>query len=59
MQLHSGRSRFRLSKNPCFHEAKTGVLVIVWGITANMMRKMEFSQLHFASFFKFMAGIFR
>ena len=48
--------RHRLSKNPCFHEAKTGVLVVFWGTIANMMRKMEFSQLHFASFFKFMAA---
>ena len=51
-----GCGSFRLSKNLCFHEAKTGVLVVFWGTIANMMRKMEFSQLHFASFFKFMAA---
>ena len=51
--------RISLSKNPCFHEAKTGVLVVFGETTANMMRKMEFSQLQFAIFFQIHGNIFK
>ena len=46
----------RLSKNPCFQEAKAWIFFGRWGNKEKNQAKMEFSQLQFASFFRFMAA---
>ena len=47
-----------LSKNPCFHAVKAGVLLQLVEKYARISRKMESLQLQFASFFRFMAAYF-
>lgn len=49
-------AKHSLSKNPCFQEAKAWVFFGRWGNKEKNQARMEFSQLQFASFFRFMAA---